>query len=60
MAKYEELCTQILENVGGKENITSAVHCMTRLRINYKEYALNRVFLVIHLISLVLIMHRII
>lgn len=37
MAKYEELCTQILENVGGKENITSAVHCMTRLRINYKD-----------------------
>ena len=37
MAKYEELCTQILENVGGKENITTAVHCMTRLRINYKD-----------------------
>lgn len=37
MAKYEELCTKVLENVGGKENVSGAVHCMTRLRINYKD-----------------------
>ncbi|MCF0110532.1 MAG: PTS transporter subunit EIIC [Erysipelotrichaceae bacterium] len=35
MAKYEELCSQILEHIGGKENVKSAVHCMTRLRIDY-------------------------
>ena len=37
MAKYDEFCAQILENVGGKENVVSAVHCMTRLRINFKN-----------------------
>ncbi len=37
MAKYTEMCTSILENVGGKENLTGAVHCMTRLRLNYKD-----------------------
>lgn len=37
MAKYTEFCQQILENVGGKENISGAVHCMTRLRLNVKD-----------------------
>ena len=30
MGKYTEFSEQILANVGGKENITGAVHCMTR------------------------------
>ena len=37
MAKYTELCSAILEQVGGKENVSSAVHCMTRLRIHFKD-----------------------
>lgn len=37
MAKYTDFCNQILEKVGGKENLTFAVHCMTRLRLNLKD-----------------------
>ncbi|MGM9912739.1 PTS transporter subunit EIIC [Floccifex sp.] len=37
MSKYESFCTEILANVGGKENVKNAVHCMTRLRIGYVD-----------------------
>ncbi|MBR2762447.1 MAG: PTS transporter subunit EIIC [Solobacterium sp.] len=37
MAKYTELCNSILEQVGGKENLTGAFHCMTRLRLTLKD-----------------------
>lgn len=37
MAKYTDFCNQILDKIGGKENVTSAVHCMTRLRLNLKD-----------------------
>lgn len=29
---YEQFCTQVIELVGGKDNIQSVAHCMTRLR----------------------------
>ena len=35
----QELSLKILELVGGKENVTAATNCMTRLRINLKDYA---------------------
>ena len=35
----QELSLKILELVGGKENVTAATNCMTRLRVNLKDYA---------------------
>lgn len=40
MGKYTQLCRQVLENVGGSENITGALHCMTRLQLNLKDNTL--------------------
>ena len=38
MAKnYEALAKDILENVGGPENVTFCTHCMTRLRLVVKD-----------------------
>ena len=34
----QELSLKILELVGGKENVAAAVNCMTRLRVNLKDY----------------------
>lgn len=35
--KYEQLAKDIVENVGGKENVNSVVHCITRLRFKLKD-----------------------
>ena len=35
--KYEELSNEIIEAVGGKQNIVSLQHCMTRLRFTLKD-----------------------
>ncbi|MED1112176.1 beta-glucoside-specific PTS transporter subunit IIABC [Bacillus paramycoides] len=35
--KYEQLAKDILKNVGGRENINSVVHCITRLRFQLKD-----------------------
>ncbi|MDY4025362.1 MAG: PTS transporter subunit EIIB, partial [Enterococcus avium] len=34
--KYQEFCNQLIELVGGKENIQSVANCMTRLRFKLK------------------------
>ncbi|GAA0085163.1 hypothetical protein UT300007_16020 [Clostridium sp. CTA-7] len=35
--KYEQLAKDIVANVGGKENINSLTHCITRLRFKLKD-----------------------
>lgn len=37
MGKYEQLATNIIENIGGKSNIQSLTHCVTRLRFKLKD-----------------------
>ncbi len=36
-SKYDGLSRIIIQNVGGKENITGITHCVTRLRFNLKD-----------------------
>lgn len=35
--KYEKLAQDIIANVGGKENVNSLAHCVTRLRFKLKD-----------------------
>lgn len=35
--KYAQLVAMIIENIGGKDNINSVVHCTTRLRFKLKD-----------------------
>lgn len=37
MSKYNELAKFIVEHVGGKENVISLTHCITRLRFKLKD-----------------------
>lgn len=37
MGKYTNLATDILNNIGGKENVKSLTHCVTRLRFSLEE-----------------------
>ncbi|MDS0528063.1 beta-glucoside-specific PTS transporter subunit IIABC [Clostridium sp. SHJSY1] len=35
--KYESLAREIIKNIGGKENVNSLTHCVTRLRFKLKD-----------------------
>lgn len=37
MGKYENLAKDIVKNIGGKENVVSLTHCITRLRFKLKD-----------------------
>lgn len=37
---YSQIATEIIKNVGGKENIKSLIHCITRLRFYLKDESL--------------------
>lgn len=37
MRKYEQLAADIIKNVGGKSNIISLIHCITRLRFRLQD-----------------------
>lgn len=37
MRKYEQLASDIIKNVGGKDNVESLTHCITRLRFILKD-----------------------
>ncbi|MGG5339387.1 PTS system beta-glucoside-specific IIABC component [Enterococcus pernyi] len=37
MGKYQDLAKEIVKYVGGKENISSLTHCVTRLRFRLKD-----------------------
>jgi len=43
MAKdYTKLASDIIENVGGKSNVKSLIHCITRLRFYLKDESLAK------------------
>lgn len=41
--KYQNLANEILDNIGGKENVSYVTHCMTRLRFNVKDNSLPNI-----------------
>ena len=40
--KFKETATQVLEAVGGTQNISSVTHCITRLRFNLKDESIPK------------------
>ena len=51
--KYDQLAEKILELIGGKDNISNFVHCMTRLRFNLKDNSIVNMDEIKHLSGIV-------
>lgn len=42
MGKYNELAKDIVKNIGGRENVISLTHCITRLRFKLKDESIAK------------------
>ena len=42
MGKYKELSKEIVKNIGGKDNVISLTHCITRLRFKLKDESIAK------------------
>ena len=38
---FKKIAQEVIDNIGGKENISSATHCLTRLRLILKDNSLK-------------------
>ena len=57
MAKYTELAEDILKHVGGKENVNSLKHCVTRLRFDLKM-SLKQMMTTLRTVTVLLLLLR--
>ncbi len=57
MRKYESLVKEIVKNVGGKENIVSLTHCITRLRFSLKDETIAKDEVLKKMDGVVTVMH---
>lgn len=57
MGKYRELAEDIVKNVGGKSNISSVTHCITRLRFHLKDESIAQDEVLKNMDGVVTVMH---
>ncbi len=57
MGKYELIAKEIVKNVGGKDNIISLLHCVTRLRFNLKDEKLANDEVLKNMDGVITVMH---
>ena len=56
MGKYKELSKEIVKNIGGKDNVISLTHCITRLRFKLKDESIAKVEVLNNIPGIVTIM----
>ena len=57
MGKYRKLAEDIVENVGGRDNISSVTHCITRLRFHLKDESIAKDDVLKNMEGVVTVMH---